>query len=153
MNSNKLSSRPLTTINKGILIAILIASFLGFLDASYLTISHYQGSVPPCTVGNGCELVLTSRYATIAGIPVALAGTVYYFLVFMFTMLYRNHGRADFLKYSMYLVYAGCIASLALLYIQVFLLRSLCPYCLGSITLTFILLGLHSSALRAHGRL
>jgi len=47
----------------------LALSFVGFLDASYLTAKHYLNFEIPCSILNGCEQVLTSQYATLFGVP------------------------------------------------------------------------------------
>src|SRR5581483_587523 len=62
-------------------------TLLGFLDAAYLTIQHYQHVIPPCTTG-GCETVLTSSFATIAGTPIALIGAGFYVFIAILTGLY-----------------------------------------------------------------
>ena len=46
----------------------------GLADALYLTIEHLAGRSVPCSVTGGCEEVLTSSYAVIAGIPLAAVG-------------------------------------------------------------------------------
>lgn len=66
---------------------LLLFGFLGFLDSLYLTIQHYQHAIPPCTVG-GCETVLTSSFATLWGIPVALLGAVFYGVMIILTGIY-----------------------------------------------------------------
>ena len=68
--------------------AFLFVSFFGFLDATYLTINHYQGKIPPCSIVVGCEIVTTSRYSLFLNIPVALIGAIYYLTVFVLTVLY-----------------------------------------------------------------
>jgi uncharacterized membrane protein len=52
-------------------VAVLCVAGLGI--AAYLTYTHYAGVAPVCTSG-GCEKVQTSRYATLAGVPVAAIG-------------------------------------------------------------------------------
>src|SRR5690348_14780226 len=59
----------------------IILSFLGFLDAAYLTILHYKNVIPPCSIAHGCETVLTSQYATLGPIPIALLGVFFYLVV------------------------------------------------------------------------
>ena len=66
---------------------LLAFGALGFLDATYLTIQHYINRVPPCTIG-GCETVLTSTYATLGQIPIALIGAIFYGVVLLLTGIY-----------------------------------------------------------------
>jgi len=104
-------------------IAILIFSLAGFFDSSYLTILHYKHIVPPCTITHGCETVLTSRFATIMGIPIALSG-VLFFLVLIVLLLLRLP------NYFKLWLYGGVAVSFVLLYLQAFVLHAFCQYCL-----------------------
>ncbi len=57
-------------------------AYVGFVVSAYLTIVHYRGYVSPCYVLSGCEEVQTSEYSVILGVPVALAGAVFFGLMF-----------------------------------------------------------------------
>ncbi len=48
-----------------------VVALCGVADAIYLTVHHYTGEKVPCSIVAGCEQVLTSSYAEIAGIPLA----------------------------------------------------------------------------------
>jgi len=72
--------KPLGEISSSWMIAFAVVALLGFVDATYLTVEHYRGVVPPCTTA-GCEIVLTSEYSVLFGVPTALFGSVYYFLI------------------------------------------------------------------------
>lgn len=114
--------------------ALLAVSFLGFVDAAYLTIQHFANSIPPCTIG-GCETVLTSPYAEILGIPIALLGALYYIAIFFLVLSDRR-------RIFTVLVSAGFAVSLILLGLQLFVIRALCLYCIFSLvtsTALFIL--------------
>src|SRR3989344_2671965 len=94
-------------------------ALVGFADAVFLTTQHYLGKIPPCTVVSGCETVLTSPYATVFGIPDALFGAIFYLIILI--------------KPSRLLALLGFLASLILLYLQLFVIRALCLYCLISL--------------------
>ena len=113
---------------------LLVFSFIGFLDASYLTLEHMLNRIPPCTIG-GCETVLTSSYAAIFGIPIAAFGILYYMTVF-FLVLQGKTSRVFYI-----LVTLGFITSLVLLGIQAFVLNAFCLYCLGSLVTSTLLAG------------
>ena len=111
---------------------MLALAFLGFLDAAYLTIEHFLGAVPPCSVLKGCEVVTTSGYAMILGVPVALLGAIYYLVALCVLVRHRqtqNQKAIEFLKWLMAL---GLLASLYFVFIQLFVLHAICLYCLGS---------------------
>src|SRR6185312_15237716 len=54
---------------------------VGIAIAAYLTYIHYSHTAPICTTG-GCEKVQKSKYAELAGIPVALLGLLAYVTLF-----------------------------------------------------------------------
>ena len=123
----------------------MVVSLLGFLDATYLTISHYSGLVLPCTIVQGCEIVLHSAYATLFGIPVALLGAIYYALVFLFTLAYFDTKNHRLLRHVAFGTTLGFAFSLWFLYVQAFLLHQFCQYCLLSALTSTILFaaGMH----------
>lgn len=113
-------------------IAFLLVSFLGFIDSAYLTVKHYQGEVPPCSIIKGCEVVTTSSYSEIAGISVALLGALYYVVVLLLTVGYFDSKKDSILKFVAYLTLIGFLFSLWFLYVQAFILKAFCQYCLFS---------------------
>ncbi|MBI4032388.1 vitamin K epoxide reductase family protein [Candidatus Berkelbacteria bacterium] len=123
------------------LTAIALVALLGFADATYLTLEHYLGQIPPCTT-SGCETVLTSQYAAIAGVPVALLGALYYLAVILLAIgaiPVDSAARRGLLRT---IVSTGFVASLGFLYLQAFVINAYCLYCLGSLAITTILTGM-----------
>lgn len=119
--------------------ALLILAFLGFLDATYLTILHYKAVVPPCTIAKGCEVVLTSKYATILGIPIALLGSLFYVAIIALTFLALQTKKFVFLQLLILITSTGIIVSGVLVYLQAFVLHAYCQYCLTSEFINFLL--------------
>lgn len=111
---------------------LLLLAILGFSDATFLTIKHYTGGVIPCAITTGCEVVTTSKYATVAGIPVALAGAAFYFVMAVVSILVLDTKAGRWLRLAAWLSIAGLGASLYLVMIQVAVLHSYCLYCLLS---------------------
>lgn len=108
-------------------------SFLGFLDATYLTIEHYRGVIPPCGILEGCEEVTTSSYSQVLGIPVALGGSIFYFVIFILSILKFEQENNKFLKYAALLTPFGFLSSLWFLYLQLFVIKAICIYCMFSL--------------------
>ncbi len=127
---------------KWLVFAMLGLSFAGFLDATYLTAKHYLGFEIPCTILNGCEQVLSSQYASIFGIPVALFGAVYYLAVLVLIVAFLDRKNAVFLKGAVLLPIGGFLATLWFVFAQIVLLNALCFYCLVSGLLTTSLFAL-----------
>lgn len=132
----------LQPLNKKLSISLIVISILGFFDATYLTIEHFLGRIPPCSVVSGCESVLTSSYATIAGVPVALIGSIFYFVMFVLAMIYIDTKKDIFLKLMILLSVPAFLATLGFVYLQLFVIKAICLYCMGSAvtsTLLFVL--------------
>ena len=119
----------------------LLATFVGFADALYLTVSHYRQIIPPCSIGS-CEQVLTSRFATVLGLPVSLAGVVGYALIGLLILLYIDRARGRLLKWIGILALVSFCVSVVFVLIQLFVLNAICVYCMLSAlcdTILFIL--------------
>jgi uncharacterized membrane protein len=118
--------------------AVAVISLLGLADATYLTIEHVTGQSVRCTIIAGCSEVLSSKYAVVGGMPLAMVGAAAYFSVFSLATLaafgYRFAGTLLNL-----LVAAMVLVSLWLVYLQAFVIRSFCQYCLFSAAITFVL--------------
>ena len=121
-------------------IAAAIA-LIGLGDATYLTVEHVTGQSVRCTLISGCSEVLSSSYAVVAGVPLAMIGCVAYFTAFSLATLaafgYRLAG-----KLLAILVLSMFLATLWLLYLQAFVIHSFCQFCLLSALVTFVLAGL-----------
>ena len=95
--------------------------------AAYLTWMHLAGTPPVCSTG-GCEVVQHSRYAELAGIPVAALGLVAYVtilgLVLRDTPLLRVVAAA--------LAAVALAFSLYLLALQLFVIDAICTWCVGN---------------------
>ncbi len=118
---------------------MLAVALIGFADATYLTIEHFRGVIPPCTLTADCDLVLTSSYAIFLGIPVALIGTFYYLAILVGLFAYLDTKKTAILKWTLLFTIFGLLVSFSLIYIQVFVLYSYCIYCIGSALISTIL--------------
>lgn len=118
---------------------ILILAFLGFLISVYLTVLHYKNIAPPCSLASTCETVLTSKYATIFNIPIALLGAGYYLVLII--LLSKNHNPSFLIQNSnnfankihfllLSLTTLALIISFLLIGIQAFILHAFCQWCL-----------------------
>lgn len=115
-----------------------VLALVGLADAIYLTVGHLTGQYATCVASSGCETVLTSDYAAIGNVPVAAFGTAAYFTVFsLATLAAFGHRRMRAL--FLFLVGMMLVATCWFLYLQAFVLKAFCDYCLLSATLTGLL--------------
>lgn len=141
-HSGNSSVKPSQPLPSWLIWGFIIFSFSGFLDATYLTVSHYMGTELNCTILNGCGTVTTSEYSLMMGIPVALLGCFFYLTMLIGSLVYLDTENRLALKLISWLPFAGLAASTWFVYLQFFVIKSLCQYCmLSAITsgLLFIL--------------
>lgn len=124
-------------------------AFIGLLDATYLTVNHLTGSVPPCAVTEGCANVLTSDFAMVGPVPLAMLGGVYYLLLLGALVAFLDSGSRRPLQYASVLAAGGLGMSLWLVGVQVFELNAYCIYCLLSAVVCLLLLPTLLLTLRA----
>jgi uncharacterized membrane protein len=107
--------------------AIAAACLVGLGIAAYLTYVHYAHTAPVCTTG-GCEKVQKSKYAELAGVPVALLGLIAY--VFLLGAAFRRGVEAAFAGVLVALIGLGF--SGYLLWAQLGPIGAICQWCLGN---------------------
>ena len=118
-----------------------LLSLIGLADALYLTVQHLTGQSLRCTIISGCSEVLSSPYAQIGSIPLAAVGAFAYFNVFSLSILaaFKYRFARPLLAA---LVAVMFLMTLWLLYLQAFVIRHFCQYCLLSAAVTIVLTAL-----------
>jgi uncharacterized membrane protein len=117
---------------KRLALVLLGVAPLGFADASYLTAEHYLNRTPPCSIVHGCATVTTSRFAIMFGIPVALLGALYYLAVIFGLVYYLQSKNHNILRLTAAFTIAGFVFSLWFVYLQIFVIRAICAWCMFS---------------------
>lgn len=137
-NLKLLLKRQLSNVPKGFVIAVLVVALLGFADATYLTLEHFRGVIPPCTT-DGCETVLTSVYSKIAGVPVSLIGALYYLAVAISMVVYLDSKNVKVLKWGLLFTVFGLFCSVWFVFLQFFIVKAICQYCMISAATSAVL--------------
>lgn len=117
---------------------VMFVSLIGLGDSVYLTVQHLTGRSVRCTVTSTCSKVLSSAYATLGGIPTAAWGAAAYLTVFSLATLVV-FGYFGVRRWLSWLVAAMLAATLVLIYLQAFVIRAWCEYCLLSAAVTISL--------------
>ncbi len=120
-------------------IVMLVVSFLGFADASYLAAKHFTNGVIPCSLTHGCEAVTNSVYSEVLGIPVALLGSVFYVAIAVLLFASIESGSRRLLRLTGRLTLAGFLSSAWFVYAQLFLIHAICQWCMASALTSTIL--------------
>src|SRR3954452_8638062 len=118
-------------------IAIATVAGLGAAVTGYLTVVHYTGARLVCPT-SGCETVQHSRYAEVAGVPVALLGLLG-FAAILGTALVRGRQAAEL---GAGLALVAFLFSGYLLLVQLLAIHAICTWCVTSDALTTLLLPL-----------
>jgi uncharacterized membrane protein len=110
----------------------------GVLVAGYLGVTKLAGGAAAfCAAGGGCDMVQASRYAMLLGVPTALWGVVAYSAVVVLSVLGLTRAR----WVAAFAIAAGMVGFFAYLtWLEVFVIRALCGYCLVSAGLAVALL-------------
>ena len=138
---------PQPKINK-LLLALTLLAVIGFADASFVALKSLQGQVVPCSILKGCDIVLQSQYSRLFGVPVALIGAIYYGIVLLLITAFLLVWKSRIMNCIVILIAVGSIMSLWFIYLQVFVIKAICLYCLVSAGTSFILLGLSVTAMK-----
>ncbi len=138
------------TVAKLPLLAAVVA-LLGLADAVYLTIHHYTAVPVPCGESFDCGVVLTSQYAEIFGVPVAIFGAIAYFTAFSLAILAAFGNRLTWTLFGVQVILMTLFTTW-LIYLQGFVIEAFCQFCLISagITLTLFILFLVSKLSRSN---
>lgn len=118
--------------------AAAIVALIGLADSVYLAVHHYTAEPVPCSLLDGCEQVLTSSYAEIAGVPLAAFGAAAYFTAFSLAML-ATFGDGRMWKLFGIQTILMAAASAWLIYVQAVVIGAFCQFCLLSAATTFTL--------------
>ena len=132
-------------MQRSVLLALVLAlSFLGIADSWYLFQSAVTDTALTCDIGaglDGCNIVAQSPYSQLLGIPLALYGVGFFALLFAVGAALLLMPSRLLQKGLLALAAFGVAASVVFVYIQFFLIKALCIYCLLSAAITFVLLG------------
>ena len=117
---------------------VAAVSLVGLGDAIYLTVKHISGESLRCTIVTGCSEVLSSPYAQLGSLPLAAIGAAAYFTVFSLAVLaaFGYRFAIPILRIVLTLMF---LTTLWLLYLQAFVIRHFCQYCLLSAAVTTVL--------------
>jgi uncharacterized membrane protein len=135
--------------------AIALLSLGGFFLATYLTL-YKLGYIETLACGTGsCEVVQSSRWSRLFGLPVALWGAGFYLAMFVFSVAGSFGRLAESRPLSVAMTVAsgwGVLFSCWLTYVEVARLHAICRYCVGSAVLVLLVFALCVLDLRGRSR-
>jgi uncharacterized membrane protein len=131
----KITNQP--AVAKLPLLAAVVA-LIGLGDSVYLTVKHFTKEIVPCGAGFDCGSVLSSEYSEIVGIPLAAYGAVAYFIAFSLAILAAFGNRRMWFLFGVQ-VTLMTLASAYFVYLQAFVIKAYCQFCLISAGVCFTL--------------
>lgn len=129
-------------MNKTVLVAcLLIVAFLGIADSWYLADTALSGDELVCTIDglDKCNTVAKSPYSHLFGIPLGVYGVFFYSAFFILSALLFVYPKRIVFAGLYLLGVIGLIASIIFLFIQLFLIKAFCIYCVASAVIAFAL--------------
>ena len=119
-------------------LTMIVLTVVGLGVASYLTYIHYAGIKPLCgRNGGGCEIVQTSEYSKLVGVPVALIGLIGYVAI-LASLLAPENETTRFATVGFTVVGFGFSAYLT--YRELFSIHHICEWCVSSAVIVTVLM-------------
>jgi uncharacterized membrane protein len=142
------AERTTTTTRRpgGLTIAIVVFAVIGLAIAGYTTYEHYNGFKTLLCLGghhgqSSCEQVQSSEWSRLDGVPVSVLGLVGYFVLLVSLAFRGELTRAvAFLVALIGFGFGGYLT-----YRELFTLKEICEWCVGSavcMTILMILTGI-----------
>lgn len=115
---------------------------VGLIDSVYLTWLKLADATAACAGIGDCDTVNNSRFASVGGIPIALLGALSYgaILALLFIDRLRPEWRMASRVVMFGLTLAGTLYSAYLTYVELAVLRAVCPFCVVSAVAMTLLL-------------
>ena len=126
------------------LTALLALGGIGI--ALYLTVVHFADQPIVCSSIGDCELVNSSEYAKLGGLPVAALGAAAYATMFALAAYALLRGEALALAALWGVAAASFGFSMYLTYVELFVLDAICVWCVASATVATAIFALVSFA-------
>ncbi|MFQ5881752.1 MAG: vitamin K epoxide reductase family protein [Candidatus Methylomirabilales bacterium] len=118
---------------------LLGLALIGMGLTGYLTMTAWSGqAVAGCSVGSGCDVVLSSRWSKLFGQPISFWGFVTYLGLASIAFIKRNDMHW---KLAWAVSLFGVLYSAYLITVSFTELKATCPYCLTSAALMTTILG------------
>lgn len=125
-------------VERRLRVAIGALAVVGLGIATYLTVVRIQGHSPKCVIGGDCARVQTSRYATLAHIPVPMLGLAGYLALLASALMAGVRGRLLGLLAGI----VGMGFSWWLTYVEFGIIDAICPWCVTSAIVVTVAAGL-----------
>src|SRR3989344_6681664 len=108
---------------------ISILCVIGMSISLYLTYAKLTATPLICKFGN-CDIVQNSEYSALFGIPVAVYGVGFYFILLFMNINFESHKTIR--KIFPFWILWGILFSTYLTYLELFIIKAICMWCVIS---------------------
>jgi uncharacterized membrane protein len=122
-------------------LGIIVAAIVGLIVATHIRRSKRTGDHLVCPLGHSCDAVINGRFSRFLGVPIERMGQLYYTAVILFygaTLLASVPQNVA--AVGLMITGLGFAFSLYLTFIQLVVIKKWCTLCLGSASLSFLIL-------------
>jgi len=123
---------------------LVFLAILGFSISFYISSKKGHEEKIKCIVGEKCDVVLKSKYNKTFGFRNEILGMLYYVFIIALVLIFLSGTKYVFdVNLELALVILGSFAflfSVYLTYIQFFVLKATCDYCLTSAAINLLIL-------------
>jgi len=136
--------------------AALLAAIVGAAASGYLLVEYVTGQAGVCLTGSGCDLVRASVYAYPLGVPMPMIGLAFYLTAIWLTIWgldARPLMRVPPEVALAGIAAAGAIASMVLTWLEAFVIKAFCSWCVVQSAASVALLLAGVMVMRTHGEL
>lgn len=130
----------MSTFRHPLTIASLVLAVVGLALSAYLSYVHYNLDALVCGTG-GCELVQTSKYSEMFGIPIALFGVaMFVFVIAGIILRERRPETADLVSTAILaILLTALLYWIYLTYLEINVIHAICQWCVASSMVTLML--------------
>jgi uncharacterized membrane protein len=132
-------------VDKKLYWASIVFTVIGLAVSIYMTIYKLTDDDRMCAGSGGCSTVNSSPYAEINGFPVAAVGVLGY-LAILFVLVIEVKGARIFRQNATLVAFGltlnAFLYTLYLIYLEIFVIKAICPFCVTSqiaMTILFML--------------
>lgn len=120
---------------------IFILSLIGLAISAFLFYEYtFAGSVM-CPLGQGCDIVRASPYSYIFGIPLPFPGLLFYLVMAVLAVVGSHELPVKIVKKLQFLIaLSGVVFGVYLTYLEAFVIKAYCFWCVLSFTISVIIL-------------
>jgi uncharacterized membrane protein len=125
-------------------VAALVLTVAGLLVSAYLTYEHYTSGhsfACPESATINCVKVTTSAYSSLAGIPVALLGLLFYVAMVVLSAPVASLKTRQVARLRLVMASLGVVFVLYLVWAELFRIDAICLWCTAVHVITVALFG------------